>query len=145
VHSYIDSTVEGQPNVRVEAGGNMLVIHHAPVAPAASPPPLVHPHADGSEPCTVKLPQNVTAVHNANGTMVCSACSQFTDCARCAFSDRNSHSRMRFVPTPALDANMRATKGIPLGCSLVLPVATETSVQTLQSFLAATQVYTIQP
>ena len=58
---------------------------------------------------------------------------------RCAFFDRNLHSRMPLDPTHvhlkpcSLEANMRVTNGIPLGCSLVLPVDTANCVQTLKA------------
>jgi hypothetical protein len=44
--------------------------------------------------------------------------------ARCAFSDRNLHSRMPLVPTPARlnEPSRRVTNAIPLGCPLFLPV-----------------------
>jgi hypothetical protein len=49
---------------------------------------------------------------------------------RCAFSDRNLHSRMPLDPT---EVNMHVTNGIPLGCSLLLPVGTVNSATTLKA------------
>jgi hypothetical protein len=54
---------------------------------------------------------------------------------RCAFFDRNLHSRSAievhaFAP---LEASRRVTNGIPLGCSLILPVRTVNCVQTLKA------------
>jgi hypothetical protein len=59
-----------------------------------------------------------------------------TSWARCAFSDRKLHSRMPLVRMPArfkLEASMRLTNGIPLGCPLFLPVHTVNCVQTLKA------------
>jgi hypothetical protein len=57
---------------------------------------------------------------------------------RCAFSDRNLHSRMSLVPKPArfkraVEASRRVTNGILLGCPLFLPVHTVNCVQTLKA------------
>jgi hypothetical protein len=49
--------------------------------------------------------------------------------ARCTFSDRNLHSSMPLVPTPA-EAGKRVTNDIPLGYPLFLPVHTVNCVQT---------------
>jgi arginyl-tRNA synthetase len=63
----------------------------------------------------------------------------FDQMVRCAFSGRNAHSRMPLDPTH-VQANMRVTNGIPLGCPLFLPVGTVNCVQTLKVYVAgATQ------
>jgi hypothetical protein len=54
--------------------------------------------------------------------------------ARCAFSDRNLHSRMPMESHAcSLEANMRLTNCIPLGSPLLLPVGTVNSITTLQA------------
>ena len=69
VHNY---TAYG-PHVRVEAGGNMLVIHNAFKGNGSEPDPL------SSNMCDVALPKPMT-VHAANGTLVCKTCVRFRDC-----------------------------------------------------------------
>jgi hypothetical protein len=55
------------------------------------------------------------------------------DVVRCAFFDRNLHSRMPLGSHAcSLEANMRVTNGIPLGWPLFLPVHTVNCVQTLK-------------
>jgi hypothetical protein len=61
------------------------------------------------------------------GVAQCSA-----DLVRCAFSDRNLHSRMPLVPTPARFKRRRVANGIPLGWSLLLQGCTVNCVQTLK-------------
>ena len=70
VHSYLNATSGGavSTSMRVEAGGNMLVIHH----PFKAVPPV-------SELCDVALPWAMT-VHAANGSLVCTKCTRFRDC-----------------------------------------------------------------
>ena len=63
-------------STRVEAGGNMLVIHHPFEANGASEPDHAPPV---SELCDVALPWAMT-VHAANGSLVCTKCARFRDC-----------------------------------------------------------------
>jgi serine/threonine protein kinase len=57
---------------------------------------------------------------------------------RCAFFDRILQSRIPLYPTPvSLEAKMRVTNSIPLGCSLLLPVGTINCAETLQVLLWA--------
>jgi hypothetical protein len=51
---------------------------------------------------------------------------------------RENHSRMPLRFAPLLRLKRRATNGIPLGCSLILPVHTGNCVQTLKAFTART-------
>jgi hypothetical protein len=66
VHSYTAVS----SSTRVEAGGNMLVVHHA-LKPSAAAAPLT---------CTVSLPRALI-VHATNGRVVCTNCTEFEDCA----------------------------------------------------------------
>jgi hypothetical protein len=67
VHSYLVGQFD---TMRVEAGGNLLVIHHA-----VKSQQTLRPGAN----CTVLLPRSAT-VSLANGSQVCERCTQFTDC-----------------------------------------------------------------
>jgi hypothetical protein len=67
VHSY---TSVHTAETRVEAGGNMLIIHLSNKWTADRPPPT----------CEVALPFAAT-VRATNGSLVCTGCTQFTDCA----------------------------------------------------------------
>jgi hypothetical protein len=61
-------------------------------------------------------------------------------CVRCAFFDRNLHSRMPLVPTHARfkRAGRSVTTGFSLGCPLFFPVHTVNCVQTLQATRSST-------
>jgi hypothetical protein len=61
---------------------------------------------------------------------------QPTVAVRCAFSDRNLHSRMPLDPTHVCLKRAGVTNDIPLGCPLLLPVHTVNCVQTLKAQLA---------
>ena len=80
VHSYLDANPGGavSASARVEAGGNMLVIHHPFKANGGSEPPD-HAPPPVSELCGVALPWAMT-VHAANGSLVCTKCARFRDC-----------------------------------------------------------------
>ena len=67
VHSY---TSVHTAETRVEAGGNVLIVHLSNKWTADQPPPT----------CEVALPFAAT-VHARNGSLVCTDCTQFTDCA----------------------------------------------------------------
>ena len=67
-------TVYDTRYVRVEAGGNMLVIHHPFKGNGSEPDP-----PSTSNLCDVALPRPMT-VHAANGTLVCTKCVRFRDC-----------------------------------------------------------------
>ena len=70
VHSYTPLVTA---NTRVEAGGNMLVIHRAAASAAK-----VQASAGG---CEVRLPATFANVTWAsNGSLVCAECASFVDC-----------------------------------------------------------------
>ena len=78
VHSY---TPVVTPTTRVEAGGNMLVIHHATSAAAGADSASDDIDvASGDDACTVLLPWPATVRFAGNGSVVCSGCAQFVDC-----------------------------------------------------------------
>ena len=76
VHSY---TPVVSPTTRVEAGGNMLVVHHATTSAAAGAGHGIDV-ASGDEACTVLLPWPATVRFAGNGSVLCSGCVQFVDC-----------------------------------------------------------------
>jgi hypothetical protein len=63
-----------QKYVRVEAGGNMLVIHRPMKGNGSEADPSLT-----SRYCDVGLPRPMT-VHAANGSLICTKCARFRDC-----------------------------------------------------------------
>jgi hypothetical protein len=69
VHSY---TSVHTAETRVEAGGNILIVHLSNKWAPKQPPP--------ARACEVALPFPAT-VHRSNGSLVCTGCTHFMDCA----------------------------------------------------------------
>jgi len=70
VHSYTEVSTA---TTRVEAGGNMLVVHHS-LKPSAR-------NSSGVAACEVLLPRRVAVRNAVDGSIVCNGCDRFTDCA----------------------------------------------------------------
>jgi hypothetical protein len=68
VHSY---TPVVSSTTRVEAGGNMLVVHRAGATNTTT--------ASGGG-CQVQLPKAMAVRDAADGTLICASCAEFSDC-----------------------------------------------------------------